>query len=110
MALTRRQFLASAALVPATVGFATAASATTHDVTIQGMAFSPSSLTIAVGDTVRFTNLDSAPHTATAASAGLETGRLGRGDSAEHTFAAAGTVAYVCSIHRAMQGTIVVQA
>lgn len=110
MALTRRQFLAASALVPATVGFATAASATTHDVTIQGMAFTPDSLTISAGDTVRFTNMDGAPHTATSATAGLDTGRLRRGDTAELTFSTAGTFPYVCAIHASMHGTVIVQA
>ena len=59
------------------------ARAATHQVAIRGMAFEPATLTIAIGDSVTFTNEDSAPHTATATNGAFDTGRLGRGDAAE---------------------------
>jgi plastocyanin len=112
--LSRRNFLSLTALSPLALGIAQQAhaashSATTHDVTIQNMAFSPESLTINVGDTVRFTNKDGAPHTATFDAEGQDTGTLSRNSVGELTFASAGTFDYICSIHRAMRGTIVVQ-
>lgn len=110
--ISRRKILILSASAPLALALASTAragsGATTHDVTIQGMAFVPANLTIAVGDTVRFTNLDGAPHTATSTAAGLDTGRLSRGQVGELTFANAGTFPYVCAIHGSMRGTITV--
>jgi plastocyanin len=78
--------------------------AANHNVTIQGMKFSPASLEVAVGDTVTFTNNDSAPHTAT--SDAFDTGRLSRGESATVTIDAAGTFNYICKIHPSMKGKV----
>ena len=106
--LTRRSFLVSAAVAPAAIAALPARAATAHQVAIQGMAFSPATITIAVGDTVRWTNGDGAPHTATFAAAGIATPRLGRGDSAELAFNTAGTFDYACAIHPGMRGRVVV--
>jgi len=108
MTFSRRQFLVAAGLAPMAATMATQAAAATHNVTIQGFQFSPQNLTISRGDTVRFTNADSASHTATSASAGLDTGRLRRNESGDLTFETAGTFAYVCAYHGAMRGTITV--
>lgn len=104
---SRRSFLITAAAAPVALA-ALPAAAATQDVTIQGMAFAPQTLTIAAGDTVRWTNQDGAPHTATFQSAGMDTGRLNRGNSGELTFAQAGTYDYICAIHPSMRGRIVV--
>lgn len=80
--------------------------AETHQVSIQGFAFSPATLTVAAGDTIVFTNMDSAPHTATANDGSFDTGRLGNGDSAEITIAAAGTMDYICAFHPSMKGQV----
>jgi len=84
------------------------ARAATHQVAIRGMAFEPATLTIAIGDSVTFTNEDSAPHTATATNDAFDTGRLGRGDAASLTFSAAGRFDYACAIHSSMTGAITV--
>ena len=88
--------------------FAVPAFAADHTVTIEGMKFSPAVLSIAAGDTVTFVNQDSAPHTATAEGT-FDTGRLRQGQSGQVTFDAAGSFAYVCTVHPAMKGTITVQ-
>ena len=80
--------------------------AANHNVTIQGMKFSPASLEVAVGDTVTFTNNDSAPHTATASDGSFDTGRLSKGESGSVTIGAAGTFNYICKIHPSMKGKI----
>jgi plastocyanin len=87
----------------------TADAQTTHAVTIQNFAFSPASLTINVGDTVTWTNMDSATHTATATDGSFDTGNIAQGESGSITFDTAGTFNYICSIHPNMTGTIVVQ-
>ncbi|WP_417626077.1 cupredoxin domain-containing protein [Pararhodobacter aggregans] len=105
--ISRRTFLITAAAVPATLA-ALPAAAATQDVSIQGMAFAPQTVTIAAGDTVRWTNQDGAPHTATFQAAGMDTGRLSRGGTGELTFAQPGTYDYVCAIHPSMRGRVVV--
>ena len=80
-------------------------------VTIQNFAFNPATRTINVGDSVTWTNLDQAAHSAVANNGSFNTGVLTTGQSKTITFGAAGTFGYICGIHGAsMSGTIVVQA
>jgi hypothetical protein len=72
--------------------------------------FSPASSTIAVGDTVTWTNNGQAPHNATADDGSFKTPTLENGQSASHTFNQAGTFSYICTIHPQMKGTIRVLA
>ena len=78
-------------------------------VDITGFAFSPETLTISVGDTVTWTNKESATHTATADGGEFDSGNLGNGDTFSHTFTAAGTYTYYCKIHTSMTATIIVE-
>ena len=77
---------------------------------ISNFRFNPASLTIHVGDTVTWTNQDSVQHTATANNHSFDTGLLKKGQSASHTFSAAGTFTYFCAVHPYMKGTVVVLA
>jgi len=99
----------SAALL-AVFGGASVALAADHAVAISGFSFSPGSVTVAVGDTVTWTNSDAQAHTATADDGSWDTGTLGNGASGTITFSSAGTFAYECSIHPEMTGTVTVQA
>lgn len=106
-----RMALTAAAAVPVLATTARAASHaahTTHAVSIAGFAFSPANLTIAAGDSVVFTNQDSAPHTATADNGAFDTGRLSNGQSATLTFNSAGSFSYFCAIHPNMKGSITI--
>lgn len=78
------------------------------DVSVEGFAFVPQNLTVAVGDTVRWTNSDGTTHTATAAN-GEFNGSMSGGATFEHTFDTAGEFDYFCSIHGTMTGTITVE-
>ena len=80
----------------------------TFEVSIDDFAFDPTSVTISTGDTVRWTNMDSADHTATGSA--FDSGILEEGDSYEFTFTETGTFEYNCSIHPEMQGTVTVIA
>ena len=86
--------------------------------------FTPSTLTVAAGTKVRFVNDEVISHTVTTGSYTVgdnsfrssETpdGKLDaqlkkKGDSTTYVFATPGTYQYFCSIHKAMQGQIVVQ-
>lgn len=79
-------------------------------VTMGDLFFSPTSVTIAVGDTVTWRNTGQAPHNATADDGSFSTPNLNNGQSASHTFSQAGTFSYICTIHPQMKGTIRVLA
>lgn len=96
--------IAGAAL--GTLLLALPALAADHNIAIQGMKFSPASISVAAGDTIIFTNMDAAPHTATASDGSFDTGRLGRGESARVTIIGPGTFDYICLLHRSMKGTV----
>jgi len=82
----------------------------TQTVNIADMAFSPSTLTISVGDTVTWTNNDSVAHTVVSTDNGpLNSGNLNKSASYSYTFTQAGTYTYKCSYHPSMTGTITVQ-
>ena len=81
-------------------------------VTIKGYRFDPSPLTVHVGDTVAWTNEDTAPHdvTSTAGPIPLQSPMLHTGASWTYTFTTAGTYTYICSIHPDMHGVVTVLA
>ena len=85
------------------------AAAADETVTIDDFAFAPGSVTVQVGDTVTWDNQNTTAHTATDSDGAFDTGSIGVGETAEVTFQEAGTYAYICSIHPAMTGTIVVE-
>ncbi len=103
---TRRSVLALTAAAPLSLALASTARAASHEVTISSFKFDPAVLQVAVGDTVRFTNEDTAPHTATAKAGAFDTGTLGKGQSANVTITEAGDFAYKCNFHPRMKGTI----
>jgi len=78
------------------------------EVAIADFAFDPAGLAITAGSTVRWTNRDSAPHTATSTSGEFDSGTLDQGDTFEHTFNATGTYDYICAFHPSMEGRITV--
>jgi plastocyanin len=80
--------------------------AASASVTIGDFFFSPSSVTVAVGDTVTWTNTGDAPHNATADDGSFSTPDLNKGQSASHQFTSAGTFSYICTIHPNMHGTV----
>lgn len=94
---------------------AAAPAATGHavvkNVAIQNFAFSPATLTIAKGTTIKWTNKDSTAHTVTSdTSAWHDSGSLAQGASFSFTFNKVGTFAYHCSIHPFMTAKIIVKA
>lgn len=77
-------------------------------VTIDGFAFAPVTLTVPAGTTVTWTNRDEEPHTVAASDGSFHSPGMGTGATFTHTFPTAGTFDYVCSIHPMMRGTVVV--
>lgn len=78
-------------------------------VTIANFTYSPVTLTIKVGDSVTWTNNDSATHTATADTGSFDTGNLTKGQSKTITFTNKGTFTYHCTFHPNMKGTLIVE-
>lgn len=72
-----------------------------------GNTFSPSTVTIARGASVRWTNRDQVAHNATGN--GFGTGNLNPNDTQTVQFNNAGTFSYSCTLHTGMNGTVVVQ-
>src|SRR5262245_19485284 len=58
---------------------------------IENFTFSPGDVTAAVGETITWTNEDSAPHTATLDDGACDTGNIAQGGTAGLVFDAAGT-------------------
>jgi len=73
--------------------------------------YSPASVSIAVGDTVNWSNNGQAQHSATADDGSFDTGVFGPGASRSQTFTRAGTFSYYCTVHgQAQSGTVRVLA
>jgi plastocyanin len=83
---------------------------TIHEVAISGMAFVPATVSAAVGDGIRWTNADLAPHTATARDGSWTSPTLKKGDSfvLEVTQGMAGD--YKCRFHPMMAGQVTISA
>ena len=98
-----------AAPSPASAGSAMNLSIVPGASTLTTAAFSPNPDTIAVGDTLTWTNNDSTAHTTTADGTAWNSGTIAPGASFSRTFAAAGTFTYHCAIHPGMVGTVTVR-
>ena len=79
-----------------------------NTVTLSGLAFSPTSLTVKVGTTVTWKNRDDIPHTVVSAGK-FRSKTLDTDDSFAFTFTTAGDYTYFCSLHPHMKGTIKVE-
>ena len=88
----------------------------TVDVNIADFAFSPSVITVKMGDTVRWTNQEKAthkvasnPHPTHTDLPGLVSTILNLGESYSYTFDKKGTWSYHCHLHPGMTGQIIVE-
>jgi plastocyanin len=96
--------------VPALVATTPNAAAAGSIVHIKNFAYSPATLTVAPGTTVRFVNDDGEAHTVTAVDKSFDSAGLDTGDAWTHAFTRPGTYAYFCAMHPYMKGSIVVRA
>lgn len=113
--------LAAVLLVGSVLGFARdrdSSSGTTQDVADGGpfaveildFAFGPDQVTVVAGDTVTWSNSDSATHTITGqGNEVIDSPDLGESDTFEVTFDDAGSYEYFCKFHPFMVGTVTVQ-
>lgn len=105
----RRLLLPALALAALCVGsIASAAPAATKTVKITRTAFSPSRVSIATGDSVKWTNTDSITHQVVSNNGSFVSPVLAPGKSYTHRFNASGTYRYHDGLHPTLTGRVVV--
>ena len=105
--------LAALALAPATAAAAQhgghgAAPSGGTAVSIQFASFTPPFVDVLTGDSIRWTNDSVRQHDVAAVDAAFNSGGLLAGGAYTHAFTATGDVAYYCTIHPFMRGTVAV--
>jgi plastocyanin len=80
-----------------------------HTVRIEAMQFSPASLEVKAGDTIRWINSDPFPHEVTADNKAFDSGAIQAGKSWTFKAAAKGVFPYFCGLHPGMKASIVVR-
>lgn len=89
---------------------APAAEAGAVQIGMQGLQFVPKDVTVKVGTTVTWKNLEDIGHNVVAEEgADFESDTFGKDGTFEFTPEKAGTVKYVCTIHPGMAGTLTVE-
>lgn len=77
-----------------------------HQVEIKRLKFTVKELEVRIGDSVTWTNLDIAPHTATAIDKSWDTGNLKRGESMTLMITEGFSTNYYCSFHPHMKASL----
>ena len=77
---------------------------------VKDFAFHPPTLTIHVGDAVRFVNDDDDAHTVTAKDKSFYSGGLDTHEAWQHTFDKPGRYEYFCALHPYMKAVVIVTA
>ncbi len=80
----------------------------TRDVGIDNFSFSPASISVPAGTTVRWINRDDVPHTVVADDRTFKSAVLDTDGQFSRQFTQPGTCKYFCSIHPRMTGTVVI--
>jgi len=108
--IIRRDILVGAAtsVVALAISARDGSSATTkiHEVAIKSFKFDPERIAVKVGDTIRWTNEDLAPHTATATQGSWDTGEIVKGDSVSLVVNDGMEANYFCAFHPHMKGSV----
>jgi len=81
----------------------------THVVTMEGLQFSPATLTVRRGDRITWVNKDLFPHTATGPKGTFDSASIPAGGSWTFVAGEAGTFAYTCTFHPTMKATLTVR-
>ena len=82
-----------------------------NEVWIQGSAFSPATITVTAGTTIKWTNKDGMSHTVTSDVGGAEifdSGSMANGATFTWQFNNTGSFKYHCTFHSGMKATVVV--
>jgi plastocyanin len=81
----------------------------TTTIVVKDFMFNPTPLTVKVGSTVTWTNMDDEPHTVVSDTGVFKSGGMDTNESFSYKFDRPGTYHFTCSIHPRMVGTVVVQ-
>jgi len=102
---------ASAVLLPSSrTGSEARPPAAQAEVKIDNFTYTPVTVTVAAGTTVKWTNRDDIPHTVVSEDkTTFKSKALDTDDSFSYTFVRPGTYIYFCSIHPKMTAKVVVQ-
>ena len=92
----------------ALAGASRPATLTTKTVKITATAFSPSSVTIKTGDSIKWSNTDTKAHQVVANNGAFASPTIAAGHTWTHTFNTAGTYKYHDALHPALTGKVVV--
>ena len=84
------------------------AAGATKDVVVDNFSFAPATTAVPVGATITWTNHDDVPHNVVSTEKKFASPVLDTDEKFSHTFDAAGTYNYYCSIHPKMTGQVVV--
>jgi plastocyanin len=80
-----------------------------RQVVVDNFSFTPAATAVPVGTTVTWTNHDDIPHNVVSPEQKFKSPVLDTDEKFSHTFEAAGTYKYYCSIHPRMTGQVVVR-
>jgi plastocyanin len=86
-----------------------AATADIRQIVVDNFSFTPAAAAVPVGTTVTWTNHDDIPHNVVNPEQKFKSPVLDTDAKFSHTFEAAGTYRYYCSIHPRMTGQVVVR-
>jgi plastocyanin len=102
---------AAAVSAPTSQPIAPATSQPVISVRIENFEFEPREISIAVGTTITWQNVDDVPHTASSEDdpQTFDSGALDTDDKFSFTFTKPGKYAYYCKVHPHMTGTITVK-
>jgi plastocyanin len=104
LTLLQRGLLLACVIVPAAARSDDAA-----QIKIDNFTFGPAKLVVAKGTAVTWTNQDDIPHSIVVAALGVHSKALDTDKGFTYQFDKAGTYAYMCGLHPAMHGTVVVK-
>ena len=94
--------------IAAALLLASAAQADTVHVGIKDFMYTPMTVTVPVGTTVQWINLDDIPHTVVEKDKAWRSGALDTNDTYTHTFDKPGTYEYYCALHPKMVAKVIV--
>ena len=80
-----------------------------NEVNIDNFSFTPQTLTVPAGATVKWTNKDDVPHTVVETNQKFKSKALDTDESFSFTFTDPGTYEYFCSVHPKMVAKVIVE-
>jgi plastocyanin len=80
-----------------------------HEILIRGFMYQPDVVTVHIGDTVQWKNVDIVPHTVAAEDKSFNSGLIAPGATWKFEAKKAGIFPYICTLHPNMHGKLIIQ-